>query len=263
MFCSDRHLKHSSGFASLIIYESIEGRLTRCRLVISIFESDSLVKEVSTAYQGLEDGGFGALLALGLYLMTMVTNTHIRGSCVRSRRLEIRVYRSRFVLRQSSHSPLAALAEQIVNVLEDMASRHLGLRVAHKNLIQFRRFLQRRDMEMVTERCVYVACGDGDLGPTTVALRTDEENMVRYALSGQVPSSRQHGLDSGIVQFPDFSFNQLIVILETTLVGVSVSLARRRSIPRVECLEVYFGTRWLRDLQRAAEIMVNNVIKDT
>ena len=68
----------------------------------------------------------------------------------------MRVYRSRRVLRKSSHLPLAALAEQIVNVLEDMASRPLGLRVPHENLIQFRRFLQR---EMVMEHCVYVVRG--------------------------------------------------------------------------------------------------------
>lgn len=118
-------------------------------------------------------------------------------------------------------------------------------------------------MEMVTERCVYVACGDGDLGPTTVALRTDEENMVRYAFSGQLPSSRQHGRELVIGQIQAFSYNQHIVIPETMLAGESVSKARRRSIPRVECLKVYFGTRFLHDLQRAAEIMVNKVIQDT
>ena len=117
-------------------------------------------------------------------------------------------------------------------------------------------------MEMVTERCVYVACGDGDLGSTTVALRTDEENMVRYAFSGQLLSSRQHRRELVIGQIQDFSYNQHIIIPETTLAGESVSNARRRSIPRVECLKVYFGTWFLRDLQRAAEIMVNKMIQN-
>ena len=111
MFCSECHLEHGSGFASFIIYETLEGRLTRCRLVISIFKSDPLAKDVSTAYQGHECGGFRVLPALDLYLMTFVTNTHVRGPCVRSRRLEMCVYRSRLVFRQSSHLPLAALAE--------------------------------------------------------------------------------------------------------------------------------------------------------
>jgi hypothetical protein len=57
--------------------------------------------------------------------------------------------------------------------------------------------------------------------------------------------------------------NHVIIIRKTILEGVSVSRTGRRRILRVECLEICFGTRFPNALQRAAEIMVNNAIKDT
>ncbi|KIM92099.1 hypothetical protein PILCRDRAFT_111730 [Piloderma croceum F 1598] len=183
---------------------------------------------------------------------------HIQGFCVPTRGLEMRVYRSRLVHRQRSHLPFSTLAEQIMNVLEDVASRHLSVRFAHENLVQVRRFLQRLDMEMVAEGFVYVACGNCDHVLPAIALRTNKKNMV---FSAQRHSSRKHGRECVKGQPADLCCNDSIVARDTMLVSVSVTHTSRRGLPRVEYFEVCFGT-WIHGLQRAAEIIVNNQTKD-
>ena len=50
------------------VYETIEGHLSRSGLIITIFESNVLTNEVSTACQGDECGSFGKCYGYVEYL---------------------------------------------------------------------------------------------------------------------------------------------------------------------------------------------------
>lgn len=64
MVGSDRDFDHGRRFASFIIDETIEGRLARSRLVITIFESSALANQAAMVCQRDKCGAFGETLAL-------------------------------------------------------------------------------------------------------------------------------------------------------------------------------------------------------